>query len=586
MKQTDRSIILAVTLFTLLQCGMKAQERVVQMPNRDQLMSAHIRVLFQDKEGYMWYGMKSDGLYRDDGYHLVSFRSDFLHPEVQMNNNIMSLCEDQSNRLWIGTKRGLYILDKHDYSIKPTGDQKLQIWTMDAVKASTGDSIWAFANNHLLTYGHDGNCTSQMPVESNPLVTADRKQITDRRGNVWQLDDYGMTTVRTRSFVIWEEVNPDTLSLCQLVPVSRAGNLPSDTRVHAVWHAADDTKWIGTSMGLMKVTPGAEPEKVGSHFGVVNALSSSADGTIYLNTERQGLISYKDGVIAKLDSTIRNVSALCLEGKSLWITTSDGRLLVYDVAKKTVIDKSADCSLRGDTPCGVVVINGYVWVLFNQYILVYSPSQNLLQNVFPTDLSPQPLFFQGIYTDGDRRVFIECEDKTYEIRWAFDEGNPVTQEVVTLSAYETMRGTFCLGLGQNQLYLTAKERVAHLFFTTFDHLNARHIRYAYRRDDDQDWQYLELGQNEVRIIKLTPGDNIVQVKATNAFGEWSQQITTITIHVEAHWYETVWAIITYGVFAAVLIGFLIWWRRKVMKKKEKKKMEMEEKVEKVEVVEE
>ena len=61
---------------TFLTCGMKAQERVVQMPNRDQLMSAHIRVLFQDKEGYMWYGMKSDGLYRDDGYNLVSFRAD------------------------------------------------------------------------------------------------------------------------------------------------------------------------------------------------------------------------------------------------------------------------------------------------------------------------------------------------------------------------------------------------------------------------------------------------------------------------------------------------------------------------------
>lgn len=581
MKRTIQSILFAVTLVTLLPCGMKAQGRVVPMPNRDQLMSAHIQVLFQDKEGYIWYGMKSDGLYRDDGYHLVSFRADFLHPEIQMDNNIMSLCEDQSNRLWIGTKRGLYVLDKHNYNIYPTGDQKLQVWTMETVKASTGDSIWAFANNHLLTYNRNGNCTSQSPVESNPLVIPDRRQITDFRGNVWQLDDNGLATVRTHPFVVWEEVNPDTLSLRQMVPISRAGTLPPDTKVHTVWHADDDTKWIGTSMGFMKVTSGAEPEEVDSHFGVVNAISPSDDGTIYLNTEWQGLISYKDGVIAKLDSTIRNASALCLEGKSLWITTSDGRLLVYDVAKKTVIDKSADCSLRGDTPRGIIAINGYVWVLFNQYILVYSPSQNLLQYVFPTDLSPQPIFFQDIYTDGDRRVFIKCEDKTYEIRWAFDEGNPVTQEVVTLSAYETMRGTFCLGLGQNKLHLSAKERVAHLFFTTFDHLHARHIRYAYRRDDDQDWQYLELGQNEVRIIKLTPGDNIVQVKATNAFGEWSQQITTITIHVESFWYETVWAFITYGVLAALLIGCIIWWRRKVMMKK-KKTMEMEEKEEVVE----
>ena len=405
MKNPSRSILLSVMFITFLTCGMKAQERVVQMPNRDQLMSAHIRVLFQDKEGYMWYGMKSDGLYRDDGYNLVSFRADYLHPELQMNNNIMSLCEDQSNRLWIGTKRGLYVLDKHDYTIRPTGDQKLQIWTMDAIKASTSDSIWAFANNHLLTYDRDGNCTSQTPVESNPLVTPDRRQITDFRGNVWQLDDNGMATVRTHPIIIMDEVNLDTIALRHLVPVSRAGTLPPDTKVHAVWHATDDTKWIGTSIGMTKVAPGAEPEEVGPHFGVVNTLSPAADGTIYLNTEWQGLISYKDN-------------------RNLWITTSDGRLLVYDVQKKTVQDKSADCRLRGDAPWGIVVINGYVWVLFNQYIILYSPSQDLLQYVFPADLDPQPLFFRGIYTDGDRRVFIETEDKAYELKWAFSEEKP------------------------------------------------------------------------------------------------------------------------------------------------------------------
>lgn len=574
-------------LITLLQCGMKAQERVVQMPNRDQLMSAHIRVLFQDKEGYMWFGMKSDGLYRDDGYHLVSFRSDYLHPEVQLNNNTMALCEDQNNQLWIGTKRGLYILDKHDYSIKPTGDQKLQIWTMDAVKASTGDSIWAFANNHLLTYDRNGNCTSLVPVESNPLVTADRKQVTDQRGNVWQIDDYGMVTVRTRPFVIMEEVDLNTLPLRHMVPVSRAGTLPPDTKVHAVWHATDDTKWIGTSIGLMKVAPGTEPEEVGPHFGVVNALTPADDGTIYMNTEWQGLISYKDGVIAKLDSTIRNASALCLDNRNLWITTSCGRLLVYDVVEKTLQDKSADCRLRGDAPWGIVVINGYVWVLFNQYIILYSPSQNLLQYIFPADLDPQPLFFRGIYTDGDRRIFIECEDKTYELKWAFNENRPVTQEKVTLSAYETIHGTFCMGLGKHDLHLAADERVVHLFFTTFDHLNTRHIRFAYRRvkgDEAQEWQYLELGQNDARITQLTQGINTIEVRATNAFGEWSHQILTITIEVEAYWYETVWAFITYGILAALLIAFLIWWRRKVIKKR--KIMEMKEKGGKVEVVNE
>ena len=125
MKKIAISTFLVVLFCALLPCGMKGQDSVVvSMPKRYQLQSAHVRVLFQDSEGYMWYGMKSDGLYRDDGYTLTSFRADFLHPEVQMNNNIMCLCEDKYDRLWIGTKRGLYILDKHDYSIRPTAEGK------------------------------------------------------------------------------------------------------------------------------------------------------------------------------------------------------------------------------------------------------------------------------------------------------------------------------------------------------------------------------------------------------------------------------------------------------------------------------
>ena len=76
MKRKLLTFSLAGFLFVLVLCVATGQERVVPMPNRQQLQSAHVRVLFQDKEGYMWYGMKSDGLYRDDGYSLTSFRSD------------------------------------------------------------------------------------------------------------------------------------------------------------------------------------------------------------------------------------------------------------------------------------------------------------------------------------------------------------------------------------------------------------------------------------------------------------------------------------------------------------------------------
>jgi len=570
MKKITISTTFVVLLFTFLPYMAKGQGRVVPMPNHEQMQSAHVRVLFQDSEGYMWYGMKMDGLYRDDGYMLTSFRADFLHPEIQMNNNIMALCEDKFHRLWIGTKRGLYILDKHDYSIRPTGDKTLQTWTIDALKASTGDSVWAYANKHLLVYDRNGNCIRQEPYDENPLVTQSRKEITDKRGNVWRIDDDGIPSVQAEPLMKLEEVDLETLPLRCVLPTNRSGILPPEHRVHAVWDAIDDIKWVGTSQGLWMVRPGSEPEQVGPNFGVVNTLSPGDDGTVYMNTEWQGLISYKDGLITKLDTAIRNATDLFWDDNKLWICVADGRVLRYDVEKQIQEDMSAELNLLGDVSAGIVVLKGCVWLLFNQRLIIYSPEKKVLHYIFPSDLYPQPAFFRRLYTDGVSRVYLECEKKCFELVMKNDSDRPAVPEEVALSAYQTIHGTYCLGLGTHELNVASDERVVHLFFTTFDHLNTRHIRYAFRRGGEEEWQYLGMGQNDARITQLSAGENIIEVKATNANGEWGTEITTITIYCEHYWWETIWALINFCILAAILLGVSFWLWRKVKRKRAKK----------------
>lgn len=560
MKRFFLFSFLAALLGVVAPRGAMGQVRVVPMPNLRQLQSAHVRVLFQDKEGYMWYGMKSDGLYRDDGYRLTSFRADFLHPEVQMNNNVTAICEDSRNRLWIGTKRGLYILDKRDYSIRATGDQRLQIWTFDALKASVGDSVWAYANRHLLVYDGEGNCVSQTPMEENPLVTPSRKQITDQRGNVWQIDDDGIPSVETRPAMYLEEVDVTTLPLRCMLPTSQSG-LPSEHRVHAVWKTEDGTRWTGTSMGLWRVRPDSEEgecEQVGPNFGVVNTVTLGEDGTVFMNTEWQGLISYKDERIERLDSTIRNAYDLFLDGNDLWICTADGRLLLYDVEKKTRVDKTAECCLRGDSPWGIVVLEGNVWLLFNQRILIYAPAKNVIRYIFPSDFDPQPAFFRRIYTDGVSRIFLECEKKCFEVRMRHDTERKTGKERIALAAYQTIHGMYCPGMDTRQVDLAADERVVHLFFTTFDHLNTQHVRFAFRRGGESEWQYLEMGQNDVRLTKLSKGDQTVEVRVTNAEGEWCKDTVTLTIHCEPYWWETIWACVGYVLLFLLLFGSVFW----------------------------
>ena len=59
---------------------LHAQDIVVrEIPSLDKLPVNAIHRIFQDSDGYMWYGT-FNGLCRNDGYNIRVFRSDLYHP--------------------------------------------------------------------------------------------------------------------------------------------------------------------------------------------------------------------------------------------------------------------------------------------------------------------------------------------------------------------------------------------------------------------------------------------------------------------------------------------------------------------------
>ena len=74
----------------------------------------------------MWYGTVN-GLCRDDGYHVKVFRSDIETPGLLEDNLLECIAEDKKGNIWFGTDKGVYILDKSDYSVHPIDVYKRQI---------------------------------------------------------------------------------------------------------------------------------------------------------------------------------------------------------------------------------------------------------------------------------------------------------------------------------------------------------------------------------------------------------------------------------------------------------------------------
>lgn len=123
-----------------------------EIPALNQLPVGEIFCVYQDSEGYMWYGTTKGGLYRDDGYSLKAFRSDSNTPDLIASNYVTCITEDRNRQIWFGTKRGAYILDKTNYRIRPLADEEIKKWGITTVDVTSDGTIWVSSGSSIFRY--------------------------------------------------------------------------------------------------------------------------------------------------------------------------------------------------------------------------------------------------------------------------------------------------------------------------------------------------------------------------------------------------------------------------------------------------
>ena len=139
-------------LLLLLQCtwlhAQLAGVRVAKNPAVSQLPVSAISCIFQDSEGYMWYGTV-DGLCRDDGYNVHVFRSDYRTPELMDINSVYCIAEDPTHHIWFGTQKGVYVLDKQTYAISKVEIAGIQNQPVMRLLARKNGDIWIACQNFV-----------------------------------------------------------------------------------------------------------------------------------------------------------------------------------------------------------------------------------------------------------------------------------------------------------------------------------------------------------------------------------------------------------------------------------------------------
>ena len=117
MKRTFHKIWLTITvLFSgMAFCSLSMAQEVIwehtMLNVTNGLTHDAIRSIFQDSEGYMWFGTEN-GLSRYDGYRFRNYTADFSDKNKLSDGWVNAIVEDNNGILWIGTSAGLHKFDK------------------------------------------------------------------------------------------------------------------------------------------------------------------------------------------------------------------------------------------------------------------------------------------------------------------------------------------------------------------------------------------------------------------------------------------------------------------------------------------
>jgi signal transduction histidine kinase len=215
-------------------------------PAVSDLTDAPTRVIFRDRHGQLWFGLRS-------GLVLWNTREKWLEQTV-----VRAIVEDPGGTLWVATGKGLYRRQGKDFE---------QVTTVDNSWRSRPSSLFADATGGLWLGTEERGLTRRKPDGHLTVYTTKQGLFSDHIGEILQ-DDHGwlwfastrgIFRVRVSDF---DDLDAGRIAALRCIPYGREDGLVTvqcnDFAKPAAWKGQDGRLWFATIKGLAVINPKAE----------------------------------------------------------------------------------------------------------------------------------------------------------------------------------------------------------------------------------------------------------------------------------------------------------------------------------------
>ncbi len=508
----------------------------------------------QDDEGFLWYGTNGTGLCRFDGYESEMFRSDRQRPHLLLSNDVLCIAEQKDNaEIWFGTKDGAYILNKHDYSIRPI-----------VVGPSSDDQQAATAQSNELA---DKRITCMLTARDGSVWLSYRNQLLHLSASAELLERFETS---------WNGKNRSIVSLCfddgdALWMGLWNGGIVSLRETKGKWSLENGewrrsdypakVEWIASRKALLVASSDGSSLLYDPQTKSMELLNEYEISQLSIDNQTPPSASRKEWV----DSIMRKMAPHNDSDVLSWAVLKDGRAYVGSYHSLFLCDHEHVERLEGDL--GKVRSMAY--------------SERL-----------QTLFFlsraRGICAWKNQELKVLCDTTTYRyLQLQADTALLLSDGLTNVSQFnlrthqlttDTMAADLrilstayifdgkkhLVGYGQRVITVPRETELVEIYLSTLDYERASRVQFAYRLNDGGAWTELPAGEHIAKFTHLPAGSNQLQVRATDAYGRWSAPVTVICLVRPKAWYAQPWL---WLLLAAVLLAAIYYYIKVRAKKR-------------------
>lgn len=336
--------------------------------------------------------------------------------------------------------------------------------------------------------------------------------------------------------------------------------------------------WIGTNCRLFCYNLYTQQSQVAwESTGIIQAITSSDDGTIYISAETKELFIISPDGDKKRQTTNENfIKFVTTPNEQIWAYTAQGGVYYYNPSDKQFVSKTTECELTGDM---VVDINsdqwGNIWILNDQKLIIFNPIKQTSRFIRCIDSSISLNNFHTMFKDEDGKIHVGGMGGITVFDANYSQKNQGYQNDVLLTSIKVESMQKMIGYGTKSVTLQPDEKNIELFFSTLDPLHTSRIRFAFRYKGQTNWNHLPEGQNNIYLTGLSKGLYELEVRATDSNGIWGKNKAIFSIYRLPAWYETWWAYALYLIIACSFIAFAIWKYLDYQKTRQQIRMEKE-----------